>query len=84
MTKKKNSVIELIEKQEEYQLFRSSKNKRDKSKDKQAKEKYVLKWTSTSDMSTLFLDIVRVSSEEDNNLLMNWKLNFPQSFVICK
>ena len=73
MTKKKNSVIRLIEEQSKYNLFKEQKGEN--------KEQYYLKWTSTSDISTLFLDIVKVT--EDVNVLMNWKLNFPQSFVIC-
>jgi len=73
-----NELIRFLEKQKEYKLF-----KKVVSKDNQRRaHQYILKWTSTSDQSTLFLDMVK--NIEDGTLKLNWHLKFPQTFIICK
>lgn len=64
-------VLKLINDQ---QAYRGIGIKKDKST-------AVLKWTLTSDKSTLMLDVV-IPQPEDHNLL-NWELPFPQKFIIC-
>lgn len=71
-----NNMIKFLERQKEYKLFKIDEN------EVEDKKKYYLKWTTTSDKSTLFLDIVR--EVEDVKLKLNWKMKFPQSFIICQ
>ena len=69
-------VQQFIDKQEDYSIFKKSSN------DGKRKPKYVLKWTCTSDKSTLFLDIVEIMV--DNKIKLGWEMKFPQTFIICK
>lgn len=65
-------VLKLLNEQQSY------------AKDGIRKEKStaVLKWTITSDKSTIIVDVV-IPQPEDQNLL-NWELPFPQKFIVCK
>lgn len=70
-------MIQLLERQSSFNIFREEKHDPGKKS-----KKFVLKWTTTSDQSTLFFDIVRKTGDE--KIKFNWKLKFPQSFIICK
>lgn len=66
-----NKVIKLLDGQNQYKIFNEPNLK--------------LKWTTSSDHSTLFLNLVRESINDDkNSKMMNWELTFPLSFKICK
>lgn len=55
-----------------------------KQKDQESKQKanYAIKWTCTSDQSTVFLDVVKINVDRQKK--MNWEMKFPIRFVICK
>jgi len=76
-----NIMIKMLQKQNKYNLFKKGDQLR-LNNSMSSNVTYVLKWTTTSDQSTLFLDIVKVV--EDTKSKMNWHLKFPQSFIICK
>ena len=43
----------------------------------------ILKWTVSSDLSTIFFDVVHVvRKDDDSKAKLNWLLKFPQSFLI--
>ena len=69
-----NKVIKLLDSQSNYKIFHKSYHK--------------LKWTTSSDHSTLFLDLVEENlgkdKEQKNQNIMNWELTFPLNFKICK
>jgi hypothetical protein len=74
-----NIMIKLLQKQKKFKLFKKDNLELTSIG---STDKYVLKWTTTSDQSTLFLDIVKIV--DDTNSKLNWHLKFPQSFIICK
>lgn len=74
-----NNMIQLLERQSSFNIFKEP-NMDDVAANNT--KQFVLKWTTTSDQSTLFLDIVKKIGDE--KIKFNWKLKFPQSFIICK
>ena len=73
-----NEMIRFLERQKEYKIFKKISS----SENGRRKHYFILKWTSTSDQSTLFLDIVK--KIDDSTSKLNWTLKFPQTFIICK
>jgi hypothetical protein len=80
----------VIEAQHDYDLFQKKKTikKRildlgEKSEKEDKNWNYVIKWTNTSDQSTIFMDFVKVNVDRLQKK-MNWEMKFPIRFVICK
>lgn len=92
-TRRIRSFSKVIESQNEYDIFikkKTTKKKfivqgdaRQKEDTSQVSSSYMIKWTSSSDQSTVFMDFVKINVDRLEKK-MNWEMKFPIRFVICK